>query len=79
MFNMDEKEVDRSFGLEYKSAFNDMVFYHVRPEQREDFLRKMYKDTNKYASSTVWGAVGDLLQEKFGYSMKDLQDLLTLK
>jgi hypothetical protein len=78
MFKLTDEEIDKGFGSVYKSAFDDMTNYHVRPEDKESFLRKMYRDTNLYASSTVWGAVGDLLKEKFGYTNEMLRDLLVL-
>lgn len=70
---MTEEEVNRSFGLEYKSAFKDMVVMHVREENQKQFLESVFKATNRNASSTVWGAVLDVAEELFGVEyMKSL-------
>ena len=66
MFNMTDEDVERSFALEYKAAFKDMLTMHVRPERQKDFLESVFKATNQNASSTVWGAVLDVAEELFG-------------
>jgi len=65
---MTDEMVEQSFAMVYKSAFKDMMYNHVREEDREDFLLDMLTLTNEYAGSTVWGAVVDLLQEEFLYT-----------
>ena len=65
-----------NFKAEYKEAFEDMVLHHVRDGQQEEFLVKMYKNTNAHAGSTVWGVVGELLKEMFDYTDEMLSNIL---
>ena len=76
-FGLTDKQVDDSFVSHYKSAFKSMVDFHVRDKkEKQQFLVKLLKLTNEYASSPVWGAVVDLLKEEYGYTDEHINSLI---
>ena len=50
----------------FKVALKVMIDNYVRAEYKITFLEELYIITNKYAGSTFWGVVQDLLNEYKG-------------
>lgn len=47
-----------------KDILKATVYYYVRVENQIEFLEKLYRLTNDYGGSTLWGVVQDLLEER---------------